>query len=148
MAGRQCGKIAIIAAAEDRGDGDTGRKAGLEHDSVTFGNSAIAQAQSPQAIANVRIDASVVEDELRSHAAQQVWQQILQYRKIAAVLGTGIKRNIQITLLLAGRIVAATMHREGEDLWLIGQDRCRPVSLMDVEVNDENAPHPSFGQKG
>ena len=137
MAARQTINVVVISTADDP-DERRDRQTGFQHIGVALSQSLVAQRQSPQPVAFVRIDAGDVEDEIRRNVLKQVGQNVFEPGDIGRVAGSVGQVDIQITGPPAHWKVLFAMHREGEDTRLVFENEGGSIALVDVQIDHQD----------
>ena len=97
---------AVVAAAEHRGHRDAAPQAGIKHQAVTVEQARAAQAQAAEPILPVRINAGVVEHQIRTHLIEQVRNWIADGEQVGVVLQPVGEADVEIAaLLVQGEVV-------------------------------------------
>lgn len=118
--------------------------AGLEDKLITPPQSIDRQLQFTELITLVGVDSSLVKDHFRTKAIQNLRKMSLKYRQILFITNSVWQVEVECTLLLACRKILLTVHREGEDVWIAVEDRGGTVSLMNITIDDCDAPDQSI----
>ncbi|GHC80197.1 hypothetical protein GCM10010136_33140 [Limoniibacter endophyticus] len=92
----------------------------------------------------MRIDARIVKDQIGTPRFNKTWQNSVQLIKVGAVTHAVGQTYVQRGWDFPAWVVALGMHREREDTRLSAENIGGPVTLVDVEVNDQNALHPAL----
>ena len=114
--------------------------AGLEDKLITPPQSIDRQLQFTKLITLVGVDPRLVKDHFRTKAIQNLRKMSLKNRQILFITNSVWQVEVECTLLLARRKILLSMHREGEDVWVVVEDRGGTVSLMNITVDDRDAP--------
>ena len=113
-----------------------------DHHAVAPAQALVAQRQAPQPVVGMRIDPSIVENELGSGRHRQRTEHLLQPRQIGLVFRLVVQPDIEHGRDLAQRIVLLGMHGKGRDPLLAHQDVGGAVALVNVEIDHQDAADP------
>ena len=110
-------------------------RGGLEHEVVPSSHACARDAQLPKCISRQPIHARLIQDEIRIERTAEV-DRLGHCLDVANVRCPGFQGEVMVAHGLPEREVGPAVDRDREDPILIGEDRCCPVPLVDVEVQD------------
>ena len=131
-------KLPRIAAGQGNHQGDTGSSRGFDDQPVAAAQAAPRQPQSAELVVFVWIRPGEIKDTLRI-AAQYLRQAFFKVVEVLLVPRAVGQADVKGTPRLPHRVIQLLMHREGEHARIGFEDERRPVSMMDVQVDDGEA---------
>jgi hypothetical protein len=135
--------IGVTARHRD-GHGNAAPAACRKYKLVALGKARLGQTQASEPIAAVWVSAGQVKDKVRVGKRDLFREGSIQDAEIVGIFSVIGQGNIEISRGLAERKVPIAVHGKGEHRGILVKDGCRPVSLVDVAIDNDDATHPSF----
>jgi hypothetical protein len=136
-----------IAAAGGQNKRRTEAARGREDHAIAFDKSLRREGKAAKRIGSQRIDARLIEHNVRS-GAECGGKDFIQAMKIFLVFNAIGQGNIKAALLFAEGEIAFTVHGEREDIRIVFKNLRGAVTLMDIKIDHGGAAdEPALAQK-
>jgi hypothetical protein len=89
----------------------------------------------------VGIHTGIVEHQVRAHLSQQIGQVVGQSLEIGFIFHAYWQGHVQVALLFGGGEVGLAVHGKGEHPRLGAKDPSSAISLMDIQIHDQEPLH-------
>jgi hypothetical protein len=98
----------------------------------------VRERKSSKPIPREPINAGLIEEELRPMRGHDL-KRVVQRTQVGAVFATVRQLDVKRAPLLAEGVILATVEREREDVGVVGEDRCRAIALVHIEIDHGDA---------
>ena len=108
----------------------------------------LREREPAEAVARERVGAREHEASSGPRAGDRLRQHARELGEVPVVVRAVGQLDLEVAGHAAERVVAEAVEREGERLGVAAEQRVRAVALVDVEVDDEHAPHERAARAG
>ena len=128
-----------IAAADHRRERQVEPLAGFGDLPIPGAQAVITERKKTEPIVGMRIDAGVIEDQLRSRLLDRLRERWTERCKIGFIARALRQADIKIGGRLVERPVGIAVDRQGEDARIVCEDPRRAVAMVYIAVDHQNA---------
>ena len=147
MAGGNAAWIVPVSSAQRAGDREATLAGLARHTTVTHRQAFIGQRQPPQLVVAMRIDAGLINHEVRHEVGEDLRQVAGEGGHVAIVVRAVGQAHIEAGAGFPDREVLFGMERQGENLLTPGGQARRAIALMHIEIDDQHPFRMAFGDQ-